>query len=212
MGVTERKERHKEELKKDILAAAQSLFVTHGLEATSIRNIAEKIEYSPATIYLYFKDKNEIIHALHQEGFKLLVSHFQVLGTVSDPFERLKAMGRAYTRFALENQSIYELLFVMKEPMLHVESCVEQGWNEGDRAFDILLHTVTECQQKGYFQNLDTERVAFVIWSTMHGLCTLRTSGHLGHVTIARESGHDLDALMTHAYETFILILERLKG
>lgn len=212
MGVSERKERHKEELKKEILSAAKDLFTTQGLEATSIRNIAEKIEYSPATIYLYYKDKNEIIHALHQEGFKMLVSHFQVLATVSDPFERLKAMGRAYTRFALDNQDVYELLFVMKEPLLHVESCAEQGWNEGDRAFDILMTTVRECQARGYFQGMDTERVSFVIWSTMHGLCTLRTSGHLGHVTVARESGHDLDALMTSAYETFVVMLERLKS
>jgi AcrR family transcriptional regulator len=49
MGVAERKERHKEDLKRVILDAAKSLFAENGLEATSIRAIAEKIEYSPAT-------------------------------------------------------------------------------------------------------------------------------------------------------------------
>jgi AcrR family transcriptional regulator len=212
MGVTERKERHKEELKKEILIAAKELFAQNGLEATTIRNIAEKIEYSPATIYLYYKDKNEIVHALHQEGFKLLVSYFLVLDHVSDPFERLKAMGRAYIRFCLENQGIYQLLFIIEEPLQHVESCVKQAWSEGDRAFDILMKTVSDCQRQGYFKGLSSEKMAFVIWSTMHGLCTLRISGHLGHVTIARESGSDLDALMTSAYETFVLMLEKLKS
>ncbi len=211
MGVSERKAKHKVDLKKDILSAAQELFMTKGYEATSIRNIAEMIEYSPATIYLYYKDKNEIIHALHQEGFKLLVSYFQVLNTVSDPFERLKAMGRAYIQFAIQNQSIYQLLFVMKEPMEHVESCVNQEWDEGERAFDILMHTVTECQAKGYFKGLDKEPLSFVIWSTMHGLCTLRISGHLSLVVAKKQIEGDLDTLMTTTYETFILMLERLK-
>jgi AcrR family transcriptional regulator len=211
MGVAERKERHKEELKKEILTAARELFMQQGYESTTIRNIAEKIEYSPATIYLYYKDKNEIVHALHQEGFKLLVNHFRVLDTVSDPFERLKAMGRAYIRFCLENKEIYQLLFVMDEPLRHVESCVEQDWNEGDRAFDLLMKTVTECQSQGYFKGLSPEKMSFVIWSTMHGLCTLRTSGHLGHVTAVKESGYDLDFLMTSTFETFGLMMERLK-
>ncbi|MFN5168777.1 MAG: TetR/AcrR family transcriptional regulator [Cyclobacteriaceae bacterium] len=211
MGVVERKQRHREELKKDILTAARELFTERGWESTSIRNIAEKIEYSPATIYLYYKDKNEIIFDLHREGFRLLVSYFQVLNGVNDPFERLKAMGRAYIRFALENQDTYKLMFVMEEPLRHVESCVTQDWDEGDRAFDILMSTVSECQKAGYFQNLHTANISFVIWSTMHGLCTLRTSGHLGHVGLVRNSGIDIDQLLTSAYEEFVKMMEQLK-
>ena len=60
MTITTRKERQKEELKGKILQAAKELFMEKGFEDTSIRNIAEKIEYSPTTIYLYFKDKDDI--------------------------------------------------------------------------------------------------------------------------------------------------------
>lgn len=70
MGVADRKEREKEEMKTKILEAAKKLFLDHGFEKTSIRNIAEEIEYSPGTIYLYFKDKNELLFALHQEAFQ----------------------------------------------------------------------------------------------------------------------------------------------
>jgi AcrR family transcriptional regulator len=211
MGVAERKERHKEDLKKDILTAAKELFTEKGFEATSIRAIAEKIEYSPATIYLYYKDKNEIVHALHREGFKLLVSHFEVLNHISHPFERLKGMGRAYLQFATQNPDIYKLLFVMEEPLKHVANCFED-WDEGDRAFDILLKTVGECQEIGYFKGLDKTMLSFSIWSTMHGMCTLRTSGHLGHVAVARANQLDLDQLMSGAYETFVATLEQLKS
>lgn len=211
MGVSERKERHREDLKKEILTAAKELFSEKGFEATSIRAIAEKIEYSPATIYLYYKDKNEIVHALHREGFKLLVSNFEVFNHISHPFERLKGMGRAYIQFATQNPDIYQLLFIMKEPLEHVANCFED-WDEGDRAFDILLKTVGECQEVGYFTGLDKTMLAFSIWSTMHGLCSLRTSGHLGHVAAARANQMDLDQLMSAAYETFVTILEKLKS
>lgn len=211
MGVAERKERHKEDLKKEILDAAKELFTQKGFEATSIRNIAERIEYSPATIYLYYKDKNEIVHSLHREGFKMLVSHFEVLGHITNPFERLKGMGRAYIQFAVQNPDIYQLLFVMKEPLQHVANCFED-WDEGDRAFDILLKTIDDCQQAGYFRQFDKTLLSFVIWSTMHGLCALRTSGHMEHVAAARTKDINLDQLTSHAYETFATMLEKMKS
>ncbi|MBM3177216.1 MAG: TetR/AcrR family transcriptional regulator [Bacteroidetes bacterium] len=212
MGISERKLRHKADLKKEILTAARELFTEKGWESTSIRNIAEKIEYSPATIYLYYKDKNEIIFDLHREGFRLLVNYLDVLKGVKNPFERLQAMGRAYIRFALENQDTYKLLFVMEEPMQHVASCATMDWDEGDKAFNLLMNTVQECQKQGHFTNLQTINLSFVIWSTMHGLCTLRTSGHLGHVSLVRNSNHNLDDVLTAAYEEFVKMLEQLNN
>ncbi|MBN8578830.1 MAG: TetR/AcrR family transcriptional regulator [Cyclobacteriaceae bacterium] len=210
MGVAERKERHKEDLKREILDAAKTLFAEKGLEATSIRAIADKIEYSPATIYLYYKDKNEIVHALHREGFKLLVGHFEVLNHINHPFERLKGMGRAYIQFALQNPDIYTLLFNMEEPLKHVANCFEE-WDEGDRAFDILLQTVKECQTVGYFTGFNAEQMSFMIWSMMHGLCTLRLTGHLEHVGAAKFSDLNLDQLMSSTFETFVTVAEKLK-
>ncbi|MEJ0102030.1 MAG: helix-turn-helix domain-containing protein [Bacteroidota bacterium] len=117
MGIKERKIKHKVDLKQSILAAAKKLFLEDGYEATSIRKIAAEIEFSPTTIYLYYKDKNEIAHALHEEGFKILSERFTVLAQVEHPFERLKAMGRIYMQFALENIDFYEIMFIMKEPL-----------------------------------------------------------------------------------------------
>ena len=211
MGVKERKERERVDMKELILKSAHQLFIDKGFDEVSIRNIAEAIEYSPATIYLYFKDKNEIFHALHRNGFKLLVEKFSVLSSINHPFDRLKAMGRHYIEFAMQNPGTYKLLFVMEEPLRHVESCKQDEWDEGDRAFDILTATVAQCQKESYFLGFETESLAFVIWSTMHGLCTLRTSGHLGHVSVARNSAMNLDQLMGHAYESFIQVLEKLK-
>lgn len=207
MGIKERKLKHKEDLKQSILDAAKKLFIKEGYEATSIRKIAAEIEFSPTTIYLYYKDKAAISHALHQEGFKLLASQFSILAHIDHPFERLKAMGRVYMQFALENNDFYELMFNREEPL----DCVDEHWEEGEQAFRILLMVVQACQQQGYFTAFNAESFAMFIWSTMHGLCTLKIKGHLDHVVKRKMIMQDVDDAFTHTFETFVATLEKLK-
>ncbi|HEX5169986.1 MAG TPA: TetR/AcrR family transcriptional regulator [Cyclobacteriaceae bacterium] len=172
MTIANRKERQKEELKGKILHAAKELFMEKGFEETSIRNIAERIEYSPTTIYLYFKDKDEIFHALHQEGFTLLNQYFRPLANVGDPFERLKAISKSYINFALENGEFYDLMFIINAPIKSV-SKQDSNWEEGRRAFGFLVETINECIRKGYFTGMDPEVLAFTVWSMVHGICSL---------------------------------------
>lgn len=177
MAIANRKERQKEELKAKILEAARSLFIERGFEETSIRNIAERIEYSPTTIYLYFKDKDDIFYALHQEGFALLNQYFRALQEVEDPFERLKAIQKAYIRFALENREYYDLMFISRAPMSAVEESDSGKWEEGDRAFAALTNTVHQCIERGYFKGMDPEVLSLTCWSMVHGICALEIRG-----------------------------------
>lgn len=171
MGTKDRKEREREELKGLILKAAREIFLEKGYDQTSIRNIADRIEYSPGTIYLYFKDKDTIFHALQQEGFQLLKQQIAVLQAVKDPFERLMAMGRIYLDFAMECADYYDLMFVIRAPMnvLKEDDC----WDEGQSAFDLLIHVVQECMQQGRFKGHDVEELSYVIWATLHGMATI---------------------------------------
>jgi len=211
MGIKERKEKHKEELKLRILDAAKDLFLKQGYDATSIRKIAEQIEISPTTIYLYYKDKSDIIYALHQEGFKILSSQFVVLQQVEDAFERLKAMGRIYMTFALENPDFYELMFIMKEPLDFVVKHCGSEWEEGEFAFTSLLKTVADCKEVGYFKQMDTNSMALNIWAIMHGLCSLKLQGHLDHVASVHLSVPEGSTVLNEAYDCLILILKSLK-
>ena len=104
MSIIERKKREKEEMRRTILDAAKEIFLEKGFRSASIRNIAEKIEYSPGTIYLYFDDKDAIFHALHEDGFQRMLAMMQPLQHVADPMERLVAMGRVYMEFAYNNK------------------------------------------------------------------------------------------------------------
>ena len=103
MSTAERKAREKEALKLLILKGAKKLFLERGIEQTTIRNIADEINYSVGTVYVYFKDKNAILHDLHSIGFQELGGYFEELFLIKDPMERLKKMGFTYIKFALEN-------------------------------------------------------------------------------------------------------------
>jgi AcrR family transcriptional regulator len=172
MGIEDRKQREREEMQALILDAAKTLFVERGFEATSMRAIAEKIEYSPATIYLYYKDKNALIQDLHTEGFMRMNKDMGVLQFVRDPFERLIAMGRAYVQFSLENPDYYELMFIMHKPLQGLEKPEE--WKMGALTFEALIGVVEECQVQGRFQGKEPLRLSFLIWSCVHGICALK--------------------------------------
>src|SRR5579863_9246935 len=79
MGVQERRAREKKELRQEILDAARDLFVREGFENVSMRKIAEKIEYSATTIYLYFQDKAELLDCICEETLDRLVRKQTVL-------------------------------------------------------------------------------------------------------------------------------------
>jgi AcrR family transcriptional regulator len=200
MTIAHRKQREKVEMRELILSAARSLFLEKGYYETSIRNIAEKIEYSPGTIYLYFKEKDEIFHSLHEEGFRKLTA--VPLQHVEDPFERLKALGKVYMEFAMNNKDFYDLMFIMQAPM-NLEK--EDRWEEGDKALDFLKMVIRECQDRGRFQGQDVEYLSFVIWSSMHGMCALYCRDRCN----AYEHHNHLD-LLNNGYKIFAQMLDKM--
>src|SRR5215469_2282645 len=103
MGILERREKQKLEIRKQILDASMKLFVEEGFENVTIRKIADLIEYSPTTVYLYFKDKDEIFYSLHDIGFEKMAEFNQNLASIQNPLLRMHKMGENYLRFGMEN-------------------------------------------------------------------------------------------------------------
>ncbi len=168
MGIAERKAREKEEMRQRILDAAMSLFLTEGYERVSIRNIADKIEYSPATIYLYFKDKAELFCAVQEMGFKELCRRQEALQVVQDPMERLNAHGRAYIRFAIENPHYYHLMFLSDIPATWNHDSKGAEW--GMRSFNNLKNDVQACIDAGVFKPVDILLASMTLWAAVHGV------------------------------------------
>lgn len=174
MGVKERKARQKKFLRQEILEAASELFVKEGYENVSMRRIADKIEYSPTTIYLYFRDKAELLEQVCQETFSRL-SHVltRIQEQPADPIERLKRGLLAYIKFGLENPHHYRATFMMMIPEGFKKEKYHQPDSPGMQAFDFMRRCVFDCIAAGKFKNGDAELVSQVLWAGIHGITSL---------------------------------------
>ena len=176
----QRRQREKENLRRAILDAARELFVVEGFENVSMRKIAERIEYSPTTIYLHFEDKDAILAALCQEGFQLMATSLEALDDIADPLERLREGGRRYLRFAQEQPQYYAIMFEMKANALEGDM-TRKTESFGFRCFNFILRCVLEGIEKGQMKPSAHPMVmAHSIWAAMHGASSLTLSGRLG--------------------------------
>jgi len=171
MGITERKEREREEMRLRIIEAAIQMFLEEGYEKTSIRNIAEKIEYSPATIYLYYKDKDELLYDVQKQAFEKLDQVFLEKVTAKDPLKRLEQIMYTYVRFGKNNPELYDLMFIIRAPMNGIKE--HEKWENGDDSFDFLVKCISECIEKRLIRYDDPMIAALSIWAMGHGLVSL---------------------------------------
>jgi AcrR family transcriptional regulator len=171
MGIKERKKREKENTRRLILEAAVRLFLNEGFEKVTMRRIAEEIEYSPATLYLYYKDKNEILHALYNEGFEELYTRQKTIVSIEDPIARLRRHAEIYISFALEFPELYDLMFMMKAPLKGVKAAEEE--DVGIRSYGLLRQNIKDCMDAGYFKGSEEETVSLAMWSFVHGMASL---------------------------------------
>ncbi|HUH11824.1 MAG TPA: TetR/AcrR family transcriptional regulator [Longimicrobiales bacterium] len=193
MGSAERRERDKEVLRQRIVEAARDILSEKGLEGLSMRAIAERIEYSPATIYLYFQDKDALLRAVVGEAFQLLgeytIAALREVGPEVKPAALFRCTGRAYVRFALENTAYFRIMFEL--PGLPQVDCPEP--EEGgvaipeEQSFDFVVRTLTRAVEAGELAMPDPLEGAVIAWGLMHGLTSLYLSGRLGDMVTSSE-------------------------
>lgn len=137
-----------------------------------MRKIANKIEYSPTTIYLHFKDKADLLDTVCKETLlNLLNTLEQVKKDISDPVEALRKSGRVYVEFGLKYPQDYKLTFVIR-PQFQEGLGLEEG-SIGEKVFDYLREMVSECIRQRVFRQVDVETTGQVMWSAVHGVTLL---------------------------------------
>lgn len=178
MASTDRRAREKAEVHERILAAARDLFVRHGYEHVTMRQIADAIEYTPGSLYVHFKDKRDLILALCRHDFGQFHASLQVLlQGEPDPVTRIWLMGGRYVEFARQHPRHYELMFLSKcpdgvepdpEDLARIEDPSQNGY-----AFLILC--VHEAMNAGLLRQdlTDPLTVAQTLWGSLHGASAL---------------------------------------
>jgi AcrR family transcriptional regulator len=168
MGIRERHDRERQAVRDAILDAARELFVSDGYRNVSIRKIADRIEYSPASIYSYFPSKDDIFYALAEEGFRRLDAQVRGAGPHDDPLEEVRACWWAYYRFAKEQREFFDLMFVDRT----VPQITEQ-WAGLAFVHQMLAHAAARlqrCTDAGIFPpGTNAEVVMHVLWAALTG-------------------------------------------
>lgn len=175
MGISERREREKTAVRDRILDAARDLFANQGYEAVTMRQIAQRIEYTPTAIYFHFKDKQSLLTELCSREFLKFAGVFQHLGTIREPLLRLQLMARAYVEFGLQNPNQYRWMFMTPHPPLREEDIIIRKGNPAEDAYAFLRTTVGECFISGHMrpEYKDPELVSQMLWSSIHGVVAL---------------------------------------
>lgn len=194
MGSSERRERDREQLRQAIVEAARDIVSEQGLDALSMRALAERIEYSPATIYLYFRDKDELIRTVVHEGFARLNAAMQeellACGGGATATAQYAATGRAYARFALENTGYFRVMFEI--PSVAQMECPEPEDTDTpmteEQSWGFVVSLLERAMAEQGVKLADPERRAIVGWGLVHGLTSLFVSGHLSRSVESREA------------------------
>lgn len=203
MTIEDRKEREKRELKELILKTAADMFRKQGYESTSMRAIAKAIDYSPGTIYRYFKDKDELMFEISTTGFRIFYQYLSEVRKIEDPMERLQVLGRQYLLFAKDHPAYYDLMFIMPDPLKSLEE--GEHWEDGHQSHGVLVEVIQECMKNGHFQGHDPIVLSLMIWGQVHGMVALQIRCRLEMYT-----GKDQNELLQDALNSFNHIISNV--
>ncbi len=195
MGIKERRDRERQELKQNILAAAREIAAHEGWQAVTIRKVAERIEYSPPTIYEHFGSKEAILQELIQEGFQTLLAElYRALTVAGEPEARLLRMARTYWDFAWKYPELYQVMHGLGG----VPFCSDTDPLEAKQAFSALAEVLQDLAP-ATMSDVDSQGEAVdIIWGTLHGLISLTMAEQIagGQERGARLAQHAMRALL----------------
>jgi len=204
MGITERRQREKEQRHNDIVDAAERVFLTRGWESATMDDVAAEAELAKATLYLYFQSKEDLYAAIQLRGMAIMHSMFE-RAVESGPtgLERVAAIGRAYIEFARTYPDHFSAMihFGARAP----EVCERECDAVGEKTIALVASAVQSGIDDGTIRgDLDPVRTAFILWAQTTGMLQI-TSVKGPHI----ESVHGLriDDLMERFFEFVELAL-----
>lgn len=156
--------------------AAQTLFAERGIEAVTMRELAQALGVSPMTPYRYFKDKDAILAAVRAAAFGRFAGRLEAaIGQPADPLHSSRAAGQAYIDFALSEPEAYRLMFDLSQP-------TEGDYPELQDAIVRARRTMTvhiEAMIAAGLLEGDAELIGHMFWSVLHGMLMLQLTGKL---------------------------------
>lgn len=177
MSSIDRRQREKNETQDKILAAARDLFLNHGFDAVSMRKIADAIEYTPAALYVHFKDKVELMRELCRRDFAAMNAEIVTLATLADPVRRLHEAGRIFIRFGTQHKNQYRLMLMTPHPreVTPTDAELAEMKDPDQNGYAFMCKAVGEAVAQGRLRPEFGEIHATVqtLWAATHGIVAL---------------------------------------
>jgi AcrR family transcriptional regulator len=166
------------ELRRLILDEARHLMISQGYHSLSMRKIASKAGCSATSIYLYFRNKDDLLHALIEEGFEMLREILvAAAASVKDPLARIEALCREYVQFGLQNPEYYEVMFLLRPE--HMERYPVEKFRQARKNLELITNTLNELQGNQGVKNGNAYVRAHAVTASLHGAVVLVNAGRL---------------------------------
>ena len=169
---------HHDDLRGKLIDATRDMIREGGVEAVSLRKLAERVGVSRTAAYHYFKDKNVLLCTLAEEGFKIWQAYLDNIfqDETRTPEDRYRVYIRWYMTYALENAEYYDLMF--GRAIWKQNSATESLKATAYDIFQKQVEMTRQCQEYGFLPaEEETLRLAQVTWGTLHGLARLLIDG-----------------------------------
>ncbi|MCF8306780.1 MAG: TetR/AcrR family transcriptional regulator [Ignavibacteriales bacterium] len=184
MGITERREREKEQRRSDIIRAAEKVFFARGFETATMDDLAAEAELSKGTLYLYFKSKDEVYLAIVLKAMKLLREYFENAVThKSSGLEKVRAIGESYIQFHEDYPDHYKALLFFSTLQMDETSgpgAELKAFVENKDVMEVLYSAIIEgIKDESIRSDIDPLKTALILWGQTSGVLQLMTlKGH----------------------------------
>jgi len=205
MGTEERKAREKEHRKNQIIDAAEKVIFSKGLDQATMDEIAGKAELSKGTLYLYFKNKNELYMAITERFMEILNNRFsKVFSGEHTGLELIRKIGEAYLDFVRSNPEFFNA-FMYYDLINEVEELEKSEFAqtcEANRreALNYMVRALQIGMQDGTIDDsYDPKELAVLIWTSTRGIISVTHAKHDGyHFKMLDEMNVAVDSLFDH--------------
>jgi AcrR family transcriptional regulator len=174
MGVKEKRHRYKEDFRREILNSARDLFIDVGYENFSMRRLAEKIDYSPTTIYHYLKNKDDLLLAICEEVAEQFMTRLRHIRSVqSNPLEALRQAMLYLVEFAFDNPNQYKVFFLTRPNVYGTQEEFMKRESMARNSYFEFRGIVQACVKAEKLQRMDIDVLTQVLATAPHGLISM---------------------------------------
>jgi AcrR family transcriptional regulator len=173
---TDRRQREHQEKRHQILAAARQIALEEGWRNVTLRKIAERIEYTHPALYSFFKDKDDLLLALLQEGFKQLEAEMSAaLDRATGPVDGLQKISAAYLGFAAGNAELYQVMYGLDGAPFGAARTVTEGLTIGA----VTARAIRAFDPQRTLDDATVQKRVYLLWAATHGNVSLVMAGRI---------------------------------